>query len=184
MSDRARWSGAGCASMSKQPLLLTGSALPPRVRLWVALPLASPALADAVRRRGDVSAPSSAAQVAPGLCHLCAPPLSRQGDAEAQHSRSSMGSSCAAGMQPSPAPPPTATRRPHLLQSVPSAACTAFVVTPHISACHAAPVSLKMNTLLRPRAGRREGGVGWVVCGESCGRVRCSAPLSMPGLCL
>lgn len=89
-----------------------------------------------------------------GLCHLCAPPLSRRGDSGAQPSRSSSRSSRAAGMQPSPAPPPTATRRPHLLQSIPSAACTAFVVTPHISACHAAPVSLKMNTLLQLGGGR------------------------------
>lgn len=50
VSDHARWSGAGCVSMLEQPLLLTGSALPPRVRLCIALALASPALADAVRQ--------------------------------------------------------------------------------------------------------------------------------------
>lgn len=82
-------------------------------------------------------------------------------------------------LQPSPAPPPTAARL-HLLQSIPSAACTAFVVTAHISGCHAAPVSLKMKTLLRPRAGRREG-AGWVVCGELWHSQVLSSPEPVPG---
>jgi len=66
--------------------------------------------------------------------------------------------SAAAGMQPNPAVPPTATHRPHIPQGISSAAYTALVVMPYILACHPAPASLRMNGLLHLSAGRSEGG--------------------------
>lgn len=92
-------------------------------------------------------------------CLPSAPPLSRQGAAEAQHTQSSgsTGSACPQLRGHSPALPPTATHGPHIPQGISSAAGTALVVTPYVLACHPAPMSLKMNGLLRPRAGRREG---------------------------
>lgn len=96
---------------------------------------------------------------------ISAPPLLHQGDAEARRTqrscstRSSLPSAArAAGMQPNPALPPTAAHRLRIPQGISSAACTALVVTPCILACHPAPVSLKMNGVPCPRAGRREGG--------------------------
>lgn len=92
-------------------------------------------------------------------CLPSAPPLSRPGAAEAQHTQSSgsTGSACPQLWGHSPALPPTAMHGPHIPQGISSAAGTALVVTPYVLACHPAPMSLKMNGLLRPRAGRREG---------------------------
>lgn len=71
---------------------------------------------------------------------------------------------------------PAPLRRPqphaaciHLLPSIPSAACTAFVVTPthfSLSCCPSVPED---EYAAEPSCWEEGGGVGWVVCGGSCG---------------
>lgn len=113
----------------------------------IALPPASPVLTDNVRQQG-MSVLRAAQSRWPRLSHLSAPPLLRQGDA--RHStpkaRAPQGaaalSSAAAGTQPNPALPPTATHHLHIPQGISSAACTALVITPYIfslSSCHSVP---------------------------------------------
>lgn len=166
-----------CLHVEAEPLLLRGSALPPPCGALGCSPTGSPSSGSRREAMRGCQRPEQRGPGGPGLCHLCHAGVALR---EARPAQAPAGAAVLQGCSPAPLRRP----RPHAARiSSERSLCSV-----HGFCRHTTHFSLSRWPSVPEdeyaRAGRREGGAGRVVCGESCGRVRCSAPLSPPGLCL